>query len=348
MPLPRSQQVSLESTPYYHCISRCVRRAFLCGQDHFSGRSFEHRKDWVVERLAEIGRAFAIDICAYAVMSNHYHLVLRVDVRRAQRWSSVEVAERWMQLFSGSPLVRRWLAGNAPGKAEDRRALEIIESWRAKLCDLSWFMRCLNEHLARRANQEDCCTGRFWEGRFKCQALLDEAAVLSCMAYVDLNPIRAGIAELPETSDHTSIQQRILEHQHASDGTTGPGQPVTGKKSSGGEPCHPALMPFVAATNVEQIDQETICDYRLMDYLELVDWTGRALRSDKRGAIAEAEPGILTRLNINPETWLKHMRPRQNRMLAAIGALDKLKHFIAATGRSWLVGQQAAAALSSG
>ena len=164
MPLPRSQQVSLESTPYYHCISRCVRRAFLCGEDHFSGRSYEHRKGWVVERLAELDGAFAIDICAYAVMSNHYHLVLRVDVEQAQSWTVEEVAQRWMRLFAGAPLVRNWLPGNMTGKAEEERAIEIIEDWRGKLHDLSWFMRCLNEHLARLANQEDCCTGRFYEG----------------------------------------------------------------------------------------------------------------------------------------------------------------------------------------
>ena len=150
MPLPRSQQVSLESTPYYHCISRCVRRAFLCGEDKFSGRSYEHRKAWVVDRLAELGEAFAIDICAYAVMSNHYHLVLRVDADKALGWTVHEVAERWMRLFTGPPLVRNWLAGTMTGKAEEKRAIEIIESWRAKLHDLSWFMRGSPRHPERR------------------------------------------------------------------------------------------------------------------------------------------------------------------------------------------------------
>ena len=187
-----------------------------------------------------------------------------------------------------------------------------------------------------------------WEGRFKSQALLDEAAVLSCMAYVDLNPIRAGVTDLPERSDHTSIQQRIEEQpdtrkKKTSSSSTKPKAGVANSK-----PCRPTLMTFVDNSNVDQPDRQAICDYRLMDYLELVDWTGRALRDDKRGAIQETAPSILLRLEIDPQTWLKHMRPRQNRMLAAIGALDKLKSFVAATGRKWLVNKQAAAALSSG
>ena len=341
MPRPRSQQVSLEATPYYHCISRCVRRAFLCGDDRFSGQSYEHRRGWIVQRMAELAEVFAIDVCAYAVMSNHYHAVLRIDAERAALWPANEVAERWMRLFQGNLLVRRWLTGALQDdEAAETRALEIIETWRDKLRDLSWFMRCLNEHVARRANLEDSCTGRFWEGRFKSQALLDEPAVLACMAYVDLNPIRAGMAELPENSDHTSIQQRIAECKDTAASIN------QGTEAADNAVIKPCLLPFLEANNTDNPDSDTVCNYRLMDYLELVDWTGRALRQNKRGAIPETAPDIFNRLAIDPATWLKHMRPRQSRMLVAIGAMDRLKQYIKVTGRKWLMHQQEAAALS--
>jgi REP element-mobilizing transposase RayT len=198
MPKPRAQQVSLEATAYYHCISRCVRRAFLCGDDRLTGQSFDHRKPWLVERLQELTAIFAIDICSYGLMSNHFHVVLHVDRARALGWTDAQVAERYARLFRHTVLRAQPL----PETAWQR----TVACWRARLWDLSWFMRCLNEAIARRANREDRCTGRFWEGRFRSQALLDAGALLTCMSYVDLNPIRAGIATSLEDSQFTSIR----------------------------------------------------------------------------------------------------------------------------------------------
>jgi REP element-mobilizing transposase RayT len=187
----RNQLISLDTTPYYHCISRCVRRAFLWGEDSLTGKSYEHRKGWVIDRLRELSGVFAIEVCAYAIMSNHYHLVLRVDQQRAESWSTDEVIAQWQKLHKLPLLVTRYVRGETTTRAENSAVDKLAQSWRERLIDISWFMRSLNEHLARRANEEDRCTGRFWEGRFKSQALLDEAAVLTCMSYVDLNPIRA-------------------------------------------------------------------------------------------------------------------------------------------------------------
>ncbi len=205
----RRNLIDRSSTPYYHCMARCVRRAFLCGKDSFSGQDYEHRRQWVVDRLDALVSVFAIEVCAYAVMSNHYHVVLHINAAVAESWSRDEVFARWTQLFTGPVLVQRYLAGIKLDQGELLRVDEYAEEYRGRLMDISWFMRCLNEHLAREANKEDQCKGRFWEGRFKSQALLDEAALLTCMAYVDLNPIRAKLAKTPESSDFTSIRCRI-------------------------------------------------------------------------------------------------------------------------------------------
>ena len=153
---------------------------------------------------------FAVDICAYAIMANHYHLVVHVDQKRARSWSRQEVIERWCVLFSKPLLVDRWLQGVC-GDAEREVAEGVIELWRRRLCDVSWYMRCLNEHLARRANLRTAATVGFGRDDSSPQALLDEGGLLTAMAYVDLNPIRAGIATTPEDSEFASIYERIRE-----------------------------------------------------------------------------------------------------------------------------------------
>ena len=209
------QTVVPENEPgIYHCISRCVRRAFLCGVDSYSGKDYEHRKSWVRNRVHELTGLFSLEVCAYAVMSNHVHLVVKNDPLAVWEWSNDEVARRWFRLFPGGRdekgqpvsadpiVVRRFLNDE-----------ERVEVCRKRLGNLSWYMRSLNEPIARRANREDNCSGRFWEGRFKCQRLEDNGAVLACMAYVDLNPVRAGLAEVPEASEFTSIYDRIQGSQ---------------------------------------------------------------------------------------------------------------------------------------
>ncbi len=191
MAIARRRQVSLVDTKYYHCISRCVRRAFLCGEDRFTGKSFEHRRGWVEDKLLTLAKAFCIDVCAYAVMSNHTHLVLYVDDKKANRLNDKAIVIRWHKLCKGTLLTQKYMQGEKLSKAELIFFSQTVNQYRERLASISWFMRLLNEDIARKANKEDNCTGRFWEGRFKSQALLDEAALAACMAYVDLNPIRA-------------------------------------------------------------------------------------------------------------------------------------------------------------
>ena len=178
MPTPRKAQISLDATPYYHVVSRCVRRAFLCGKDEYTGKSFEHRRKWLENRILELSGIFAIDVCAYAILHNHHHIVLHINLEKANTWGPEEVIDRWHRLFSGSIQSQRFRDGSELGVAEKGALSEQVVLWQKRLTDISWFMRCLNEPLARMVNKEDDCTGRFFEGRFKSQALLDEKALI--------------------------------------------------------------------------------------------------------------------------------------------------------------------------
>ena len=282
MAIARKRQGSLIDTKYYHCISRCVRRAFLCGEDRFTGQSFEHRRGWVEDKLLGLAKVFCIDICAYAVMSNHTHLVLYVDDKKADRLNDKAIVIRWHKLCKGTVLTQRYLQGGKLSKTEQIFFNQTVKQYRERLASISWFMRLLNEDIARKANKEDNCTGRFWEGRFKSQALLDEAALAACMAYVDLNPIRAKMANTPEESSHTSVQIRL---ESATEGK----QPKKLLRFSG--------MP-------RQIMPKGL-SFELTSYLDLVELTGRCIREGKRGYIESKHLPLLERVNISPENWLK-------------------------------------------
>jgi putative transposase len=327
----RRELVLLDATPYYHCISRCVRRAFLCGKDHTGDRDFSHRRAWIVSRIKQLAAVFAIDVAAYAVMSNHYHLVLRVDTDRASQWSRDEVIDRWRSLFSGPPLVQRLVAGESLLDAEIAAIEPMVDSWRERLADISWFMRCLNEHIARRANAEDRCKGRFWEGRFRCQALLDETALLSCMAYVDLNPIRAGMASTPESSDFTSIQERL--------GIAGTGDPQPSASPMGSPLAKAEILPFAGFLGNSKPD--AAIPFALTDYAELIEWTGRAMRNDKRGRIPDNTPALLQRLAIPTDAWLTATHTLETRFPTAIGAEDRIATLCRNLKRQWLRGAKA-------
>ena len=325
MTRPRSMLVCASDTPYYHCICRCVRRALLCGKDPVSGKSFDHRKQRILERLRVLTEVFAIDLCAYALMGNHYHLVLRLDPERAQGWTNREVAERWRRLYAGPPCVGRYLDGFALDEAESSLLADCVGRWRSRLVDLSWFMRCLNEYIAREANAEDGCTGRFWEGRFKSQALLDEAALLTVMAYVDLNPVRAGLAENVSESEFTSARQRLGE--------------IIAPAPAGGGGATPVLLPFVGAMRA---DAAPGLPFNVQDYLDLLDTTGRTVHPGKRGAIAETSPRLLEGLGLAPGEWLGSIAQLHARFRLFIGAPHRLSTLAARRGWRWIRGQSAA------
>ena len=320
MATARSEVVTEGVEAVYHCISRCVRRAFLCGTDTYSGKSYEHRKDWIKLRIQELAAGYGVEVSAYAVMSNHLHLVLMTRPDWVESWSDREVAVRWLRLFSRTREVEdktttpsdneiKALTGN------DQRMAEL----RLRLSSVSWFMRSLNEHVARMANREDGCKGRFWEGRFKCQALLDEAAVLACMAYVDLNPIRAGLADRPEDSDFTSVKERIEERHKP--------------------PVEPSWLCPIGEESGEA--RRGMLSMTRDEYLALIDWTGRQVRLDKPGAIPDHLAPLLDRLEINQPRWVGTVNSYGSLFHRVAGRVESIVRAARQAGKCWLVGLSA-------
>jgi len=209
MTIARKNIVDNETAGFYHCTNRCVRRTFLCGFDEFSNKDYSHRKDWLEKRMVELCDVFAVELFAFAVMDNHYHAVLYLEPLAPQRWSDEEVSERWLKAYLGRLQEPKFAKQRELKKQAIMADKEKLILYRERLGSLSWFMSRLNEPLAKQSNKEDICTGRFWEGRYTAQALLDEAAVFSAMAYVDLNPIRAKLAETLDDSANTSIRKRL-------------------------------------------------------------------------------------------------------------------------------------------
>ncbi|MCS5709092.1 hypothetical protein CC99x_009265 [Candidatus Berkiella cookevillensis] len=314
MTLARSEQIDLNATPYYHVMNRCVRRSFLCGFDKLTQKDYSHRKAWIVDRLKYLTDIFAIKICAYAIMSNHYHVVLYVEDKVVENWSEAEIIRRWAAIF--------------PKDAEENKHLkQKIQLWKERLTSISWFMRCLNEKIARDVNEEDDTAGRFWEGRFKSQALLDEGALLSAMVYVDLNPVRAGITETPEESEFTSIYERI---QHISKQLkVNKPKFIKQLKREKAEICNNFSQPkfLVPFANISKNHSHGI-DFKLIDYLELVDYTGRVIREDKEaGSIPEHLAPILSRLQFEPQNWISLVKNLSKSFSHAVGSEILLLNF---------------------
>ena len=348
----------------FHCTSRCVRRAFLCGRDAYSGRDFEHRRGWVRDRLREMADLFAVEVYAYAVMSNHLHVVLGTDPGRVGAWSDAEVARRWLSIFPG-------LGGKRGQPPEESAILAFCQEadrltiCRGRLADVSWFMRCLNEPIARRANREDECTGRFWEGRFKCQRLDDAGALLACMAYVDLNPVRAGIAAAPELSDFTSAQDRSVACRARRQLAAAPESPTPAQApliaQARTEVTRDRWLVRFAASSENPPDADTmapaqgqphdsprhhsttwLADISVENYLELLDWTGRELRADKRGHLSSHLRPVLERLDLDVEAWVENVSRYGGLFHRLAGKIQRLHAWAQATGRAWLHGHRGA------
>jgi hypothetical protein len=291
-----------------------------------------------------LSRCFAVDIAGYAVMSNHLHLVVRMRVGDPATWTPDEVARRWLSVYP-----RQYLSDGTPVLPSDAVIAQHAHDWawvalrRKRLADLGWFMKALKENIARRANSEDRCTGAFWEGRFASVPLLDQPALIACMAYVDLNPIRAKLSETPEDSAYTSVGRRIRARNrfHAAtrlrEREPERAQRLLERAGLARGAAHPEdglwLTPLSRCMVGEVLANKRVT---VDDYVTLVDATGRAVKASKRGSIPAELAPILARLDITVEAWIATMLSPRQMIGRAIGTRSSRMAEAARRGLRWV------------
>ena len=370
---PRRDVFEPDVVGIYHCYNRCSQRAFLCGFDPLTQTDFSHRKEWIRNGLKSLAASMAVDVLDYAVMDNHFHVVLRNRPDLVAGWSDEEVARRWWLTCP----QRRDAAGNpaeiSPLELKTMLAdQEAIEDYRGRLSNISWLMRLLCQPVSCRANKESDVTGRFFAHRFGCERILDMAGLLACSMYVDLNLVRAGMAATPEESEYTSACDRIRARMRRQRQDLGQAatpsvsaespdawlaplfldertdayvddEASTAKSEPLSDPAAVVASKSQVAGQLgmgnplgaPRVSEKGFLPMTLEEYLQLLDWTGREIRADKRGAIpADLQP-ILERLQVQPDRWIDTVCDYERHFRTAVGRFASLRAEAVRRGRRW-------------
>jgi hypothetical protein len=304
MAIPRNRLVDPTVTRWYHCISRCVRQAHLCSDQH------GERKDWLERRLERLTTTFAISVAGYAILDSHLHVLLRIDTDVADGWSNEEVAIRWAQIYPPRNACRRPIPISEEWLQDRCRDEHWIETRRARLKNLSWFMKCLKEDLARRANRQDGCSGAFFEGRFKSIPVEDEESLLAVCTYVDLNPFAAGVASLPELGPYTSLRNRLEAAESVvaiPDMATDDRRGKSARRKVHQLELTRWLCPLDLQPLSESPREGMLPGLSLAQYLQVVDFTARRFREGK-ARLSSGAADIFARLALDQDSWCRRIK----------------------------------------
>ncbi|MCO8120441.1 hypothetical protein NHH03_01735 [Stieleria sp. TO1_6] len=342
--LSRGEVIDPGEVSIVHVINRTVRRCFLFGDDPMSGKNFDHRKVWIEELLEHFAACFGIDLLCFAILSNHYHLILRSRPDVVASWDDSEVARRWLLICPLRKIDGKPAAPTEPELNSIRNCPVKLAEARQRLSNISWWMRLLNQRIAQRANREEEEMGRFWQDRFRAIRIIDEESLLACAAYVDLNPIRAGLAETIEASDHTSVQRRIETRQQLAAASQNTGV-ETNSTSFQPDSTISTLTPeqrrdrFLAQLTIDEANDPTgpvanQTSFRCSDkgflsisneaYFELLDWTARQFCPGKSGSTPADAPPVLKRLGLEKPAWLALVASFEEMFCHLAGRCDRI------------------------
>jgi hypothetical protein len=338
----RSDVFDPETIGVYHCFNRIVRRSFLWGFDPYTGRDYCHRRDWFYQRLRYLAAHFAIDVLGYAVLSNHYHLVLRNRPDQVQKWSDRQVVAAWLRIC---PRCSRKPdgTGGEPTTAEIQYELQRparVAELRRRLSNPSWLIRQLAQYMGIRCNAEDQLSGHFWEARFGMRRLLDEAAVLACLAYVDSNALRAGMVDSLEAYPYVSIGERLRTLDDQAIDPSGWLAPLELSSETDGKPVvvvNRLSRAEVAGQSSSRQQPLGCLPMTLPEYAELLRW----LSGIQGGRSAERpidEPPVLRRLGLDPLEFAELVHHFSGRFFTAAGSPASLAAEAKRRGRGRLYG----------
>ena len=346
MTTARQDIIAKDRNERYHISCRCVQKAWLLGTDPDTGNDYNHRKDWIPDKLKFYQKIFCIDLGAYAVMDNHFHIIIENRIDLANKLTDKEIVFRWLLLHPTREAKKAKRVEPTSDEINEKLITLDLEKTRQRLCDISWYMKEFNWSIAYRANREMNRKGKFFEARFNCQYLADDAAVLTCMIYVDLNVIRARAAKSVEESVFTSAHDRsVADLAMKNLETFSAIQPATLTLTYPQEQeiknqielvkNHHWLAPLKSDVSS---DLKPFLNITLDKYLDLLDYTGRAYHKDKPGIIPGTIAPILMAMDLNHNLWMASIKNYGSWFYRVVGPLLKLKDKLIAVKQRWFKG----------
>lgn len=344
---PRRTQIDLSSVTSLHLYSRCVRALFLIGKKGANGKFSSERKQWIEDRQNRLFAVYAIDLVGFAMMDNHMHHVVITRPDLAQLWTNEQVIERWYRIHH---------AYNAAGKIvqlteelfqEKVNDAQLVAELRVRLCNPSWLMKDLKENIAHRCNAEDEVTGRFWDDRFRSVNLLDFIALVMCLIYVDLNPVHASVVEVPEDYEHASAQRRVEGYKSRLERGDQPAAGETLDADAALVPIPEDGEPGNQTAPEHRASNRGVLPLRTDQYLATLDWAGRLLRGDKRGAIPADVAPILERVGTPRDRFANALDFYGSLRFHAVGHEETMRAVASSRGQLWLRGVTIAASVAA-